>query len=64
MSNADIAELAEPSESTLAWLYETSKHKEDREVSLGDTLDVKASIILVIIAFLGATSSTIYWLLI
>jgi hypothetical protein len=59
MLGTRIAEFVEPSGTTLAWLYEISKRKEDREVSLGDTLDVKASIILVIVAFLGATSGTI-----
>ena len=44
---------------TVGWLYDLSKRKEGYEVTLGDSLDVKASIALVVVAFLGATSGTI-----
>jgi hypothetical protein len=44
---------------SLTWLYDSAKRKEAHEIALGDVLDVKASIVLVVIAFLGTVSGGI-----
>jgi len=44
------------------WLYEHAREKDHAEASLADVLDVKASILLVVITFLAQVAVSVFWL--
>jgi hypothetical protein len=49
-------------DSALSWLYDMAKKREWTEIALGDTLDVKASIMLTIVALVaGITGVVLAW---